>query len=106
MRNESRAPGRVVPTLTEIVEPASAVPAAPASTPSEGEWVQIIMRQLRQEGDARLLAMVHRHWQEQTEQLARKLLPEIESLVRQRVAQELEKRLGKNAGDDLDRDFS
>lgn len=91
MPPDRAAPGRVVPTLTEVVEAGSEVldRAAPASSE---ELVQSVLAELRRHSDAQLRALLRRQLEEALPLMMRRLLPEIEVLVRERVAEELARR--------------
>lgn len=89
MALERGAPGRFVPTLTEVVESTPDESRGAASISSEEELVQRVWRSLQQDGDARLHTLLRGQIEELLPQLAQQLLPEMEAMVRQRVAQEL-----------------
>lgn len=98
----SRIPPRHVPTLTEVVYPGAAGEAAaaaqspaPAAAMSEDEIVQRVMRRVDASLERRLRETVAAAVIEQTRVLGPILQQEIESLVREAVAEALEQELGR-----------
>ena len=97
MPPERRAPPRVVPTLTAVVEPqalASSMPAPPApvavSAPLDVDsLVRTVMQRLDSALTQGLQARVEQQMAEQSVLLARQLRDDIEPMVRDIVATEL-----------------
>lgn len=94
MPPERRAPPRVVPTLTAVVEPqalASIMPAPPAvSDPFDVDsLVRSVMQRLDSSLTQGLQARVEQLMAEQSVLLARQLRDDIEPMVRDIVATEL-----------------
>lgn len=80
-----RTPPRYVPTLTEVVKGAPA--AAPAPALSEEQLVQRVMQRIDLTLERRLREAIAAKVLEHTRELGPALREEIESVVRQTVAQ-------------------
>jgi hypothetical protein len=89
----TRNPPRFVPTLTEVVHaPPSATPppvAGPVQGLTEEQWVQRIMQRIDMTLDRRLREAVATVIVDQTRNLAPLLREQVESVVREAVAQAL-----------------
>jgi len=81
-----RTPPRFVPTLTEVVKGAPATPAQPSSI-SQEQLVQRVMQRVDLTLERRLREAIAAKVLEQTRALGPALREEIESVVRQAVAQ-------------------
>lgn len=93
----SRIPPRFVPTLTEVVQPATApvenAPAAPAIT--QDELVRRVLQHVDAALDRRLREALAAVIIEQTRALGPILQAEIEALVRQAVAEAFEQEFSR-----------
>jgi hypothetical protein len=84
----ARNPPRFVPTLTDVVK-SSAAPATGAPDVSEEQFVQRVMQRVDLALERRLREAIAAAVLEQTRSMAPLLRAEIESAVRQTVAQAL-----------------
>ena len=83
-----RKPPRFVPTLTEVVRPATEPrPALAAAEPSQEQIVEKVMRRIDLTLERRLREAIAATVLEQTRSMAPMLREEIEAVVREVVAQ-------------------
>ncbi|MDD2882740.1 MAG: hypothetical protein PHQ58_20165 [Rhodoferax sp.] len=100
MNNTPRPPPRFVPTLTEVVDPASLSRLAPNPQPDVQAVINLVQRQiqpiferrLQEELDRLIRTMVAKQWSD----LSARLQDEMDMFVRQAVADALsEQSIGK-----------
>lgn len=93
MNNPPRPPPRFVPTLTEVVDPASLSRLAPRPQPDVQEVINLVQRQiqpiferrLQEELDRLVRTLVAKQWSD----LSARLQDEMDMFVRQAVADAL-----------------
>jgi hypothetical protein len=78
----NKAPGRSVPTLTDVVTVAPMVADASAAAGPDEELVRLVMHSFEEAAMARLQALVERLASEQADSLRWRLRAEIEPLIR------------------------
>ena len=95
MNASSSPPPRFLPTLTEVVDPASLVPAPAPETPELEQVVRLVMQRLQAELERRLQEQIQVMLHQQLQILRASICEQMEPLVRQSVVELLHPMAGQ-----------